>query len=171
MGCECRQMLWPVVVNTLEQYSDASVQKLVATTMEVGEEMSKLFDKGEMPRVRNNGLIAQIKGEDLLEMMLERRKMSLKDNSQIIVPFEATAMVAVAMMEKFGAYLVNIAAIPSGTTSLMIKFVREDTLAEFGGAAKFASAIDECIDHVASLITDKKAMMHLLGQVDIQSRL
>merc|ERR1719335_1991838 len=97
--------------------------------------------------------------------------MDLAKNSQIIVPFEATAMVAVSMMERHGAYLVNIAAIPSGTTSLMIKFVREDLLEQFGGAAKFSAAIDDCVNHVASIIDKPEKMMELLGQEDIKSRL
>lgn len=163
-GCECRQLLYPAIQQTLAQYDDSLVQRLVATTMEVGEELSKLFDTPTKVRVQNNGLIAQLKGEDMMEMMLERAGLPLEGNTKRIVPFEATCMVAVALMERHGIYSVNLAAIPSGTTSLMIKFVPKDTLREFGGASTFAAAIDDCISHVSTLITKPQEMLNLLGR-------
>jgi len=169
-GCECRQMLYPAIQQTLEQYDDSLVKKLVSTTMDVGSELSKLLDQPGKVRVQNNGLIAQLKGEDLMEVMLERAHLPLETNSHLIVPFEATAMLAVALMERHGVYSVNLAAIPSGTTSLMIKFVPEVTLNKFGGAGAFAAAVDDCITHVSTLLTDKEAMLNLLGRTN-ESRL
>jgi len=165
-GCECRQMLYPAVQKTLEQYDDSLVTKLVKTTMVVGEELSKLLDTPTKTCVLNNGLIAQLKGEDMMEVMLERAGLPLAENSKRIVPFEATAMVAVALMERHGIYSVNLAAIPSGTTSLMIKFVPELVLNKFGGAGSFAAAVDDCITHVSTLLTDPQAMLDLLGRSD-----
>jgi L-seryl-tRNA(Ser) seleniumtransferase len=169
-GCECRQMLYPAIQQTLEQYDESLVTKLVETTMEVGSELSKLLDTPSKTTVLNNGLIAQLKGEDLMELMLARAGLPLEGNSHRIVPFEATAMLAVALMERHGIYSVNLAAIPSGTTSLMIKFVPEKVLNKFGGAPTFAAAVDDCITHVSTLLTEPQKMLHLLGRSD-ESRL
>lgn len=169
-GCECRQMLYPAIQQTLEQYDDTLVRKLVETTMVVSEALSDVLDTPEKTTVLNNGLIAQMKGEDLMEIMLKRAGLPLAENSHRIVPFEATAMLAVALMERHGIYSVNLAAIPSGTTSLMIKFVPEKALNAFGGAPTFAAAVDDCITHVSTLLTEPQKMLDLLGRSD-QSRL
>jgi len=166
-GCECRQMLYPAIQRTLEHYDESLVQRLVETTMVVAEELGKRLDTPTKTNVKNNGLIAQLKGEDLMEIMLERAGLPADEtNLHRIVPFEATCMLAVALMERHGIYSVNLAAIPSGTTSLMIKFVPEAVLNRFGGAGTFAAAIDDCVTHVSSLLKDPQAMLDLLGRSD-----
>ena len=51
---------------------------------------------------------------------------------------------------------------PPGTADLLIKFVPPKTLARFGGAAKYATAIDDTLSRLGALLREPEAIRTLL---------
>lgn len=159
LGVEARPMLYPAVVHSLAQYDPQRVRDLVATTKEVAEAMKARFGN----RVTETPVTAQLKGEDILEMAMERA--GLKERPA--KPIEATAGFAMAMARDHGILTVHLAALPPGTSALLFKFIPPETLDRFGGADRFAEAVDKSIDTLAGVIGDPLAMNSLLyGNTD-----
>lgn len=154
MGVEARPMLYPAVVRSLQQYKPERVRELVATTKQVGAELKKLLGN----RVTETPVIIQLMGEDILEMAMERANLTAPP----VMPIEATAALAMLLLRDFGIITVHLAGIPPGTAALMIKFVPPHTLAQFGGAANLAGAINESIDQLAGIINNSPAMRELV---------
>lgn len=154
LGVEARPMLYPAVVHSLEQYDPERVRALVATTREVAEALKARLGN----RVAETPVTAQLKGEDILEMAMARAGL----DTPPIKPIEATAGLAMALVRDHGILTVHLAGIPPGTSALLIKFVPPETLARFGGAARFAEAIDDSIGALARAIGDPAAMQTLL---------
>lgn len=154
LGVEARPMLYPAVVHSLAQYDPQRVRDLVATTKEIAEEMKARFGN----RVSETPVTAQLKGEDILEMAMERAGMTERP----AMPIEATAGFAMAMARDHGILTVHLAGLPPGTSALLFKFIPPETLQRFGGAARFVDAIDQSIDTLADAISDPNAMRSLL---------
>jgi L-seryl-tRNA(Ser) seleniumtransferase len=154
LGVEARPMLYPAVVRSLEQYKPARVRELVATTKEVARELKTLL--GE--RVYETPVIAQLRGEDILELAMERAGVRVP----AIVPYEATAALAMLLLRDYGILTVHFAGLPPGTSALLIKFLPPETVARFGGARKLAQAIDSAIDSLALLIDKPPELSRLL---------
>ena len=152
-------MLYPAVVHSLAQYDPQRVRDLVATTKEVAEALKARFGN----RVSETPVTAQLKGEDILEMAMERAGLTERP----AMPIEATAGFAMAMARDHGILSVHLAGLPPGTSALLFKFIPPETLERFGGAKRFAEAVDHSIDTLASAIGSPGEMRSLLyGSAD-----
>jgi L-seryl-tRNA(Ser) seleniumtransferase len=154
LGVEARPMLYPAVVHSLSQYDPQRVRDLVTTTKEVGELLKSRFGN----RVTETPVTAQLKGEDILEMAMERAGIT----EHPIKPIEATAGLAMAMARDHGILSVHLAGLPPGTAALMFKFIPPETLARFGGSERFVDAVDQSIDTLAAAIGDPERLRSLL---------
>ena len=154
LALEARPMLYPFVVHTLEQYDPESVRELVRNTIEVAEELKKRLGN----RVTETPVTAQLLAEDILEMAMERANVTAAP----IVPYEATAALAMLLVRDFGIMTVHLAGLPPGSSPLLIKFVPPHTLERFGGAARFAEAIDSSITSLSAIVDNPEALRELL---------
>ena len=79
------------------------------------------------------------------------------------MPYEATAALAMLLLRDHGILTVHFAALPPGTSALLLKFVPPETLARFGGAERFAEAVDEALGELATLVADEEALRRLFA--------
>ena len=154
LGLEARPMLWPAVVESLERYRPERVRELVATTTELADALVARL--GDWP-VRTP-VAVKLEGEDVLGE-LERRG-ARPDG---LVPVEATAGLAMLLLRDHGILTVHFAALPPGTSALLLKFVPPETLGRFGGAERFAAAVDASLDELARVV-DAGGLPQLLGR-------
>lgn len=145
MGLEARQLLYPAVVQSLRAYRPERVRQLVATTKTVAEELRKRIGGN---RLFETPVTVQLLGEDILELAMERAELARPP----VVPYEATAGLAMLLLRDYGILTVHFAGVPPGTSALMIKFVPPETLARLGGPARLAQAIDESIGELARVL-------------------
>jgi L-seryl-tRNA(Ser) seleniumtransferase len=68
------------------------------------------------------------------------------------------------LLRDHGILTVHFAALPPGTSALLLKFVPPETLERFGGVEAFASAVDASIDELAGLLGSPDALRALLGR-------
>jgi len=151
---EARPMLYPAAVRSIENYRPERVRELVATTKRVGVALRDVLGT----RVHETPVTAQLRGEDILEMAMERGGVT----ERTIVPIEATAALAMLLLEDHGIITVHFAGLPPGTSSMLVKFVVPETLARFGGPAAFAKAVDGALGKLGGLIHDPAAIRRLL---------
>ena len=154
LGVEARPMLYPAIVRSLEQYDPARVRELVATTKDVIAALKKRLGN----RITETPVIARLDGEDILEIAMERAGLAERP----VVPVEASAGLAMLLLRDYGMLTVHFAGLPPGTSSMLIKFVSPETLARFGGADRFADAVDRSLDRLAEVIGDAAAFRNLL---------
>lgn len=153
-GLEARPMLYPAAVRSLEGYTPERVRLLVATTRRVGEALGAVFG----PRLHQTPVTAQLRADDILELAMERAGLRRAP----IVPIEATAALAMLLLEDYGVITVHFAGMPPGTSSLLVKFVVPETLERFGGAEALAKAVDSSLAKLASLLATPGAIRELL---------
>ena len=154
LGVEARPMLYPAVIQSLEQYDPQRVRDLVSTTKEVAEALKTRLGN----RVAETPVTAQLLGEDILEMAMERAGVL----EPAIVPYEATAALAMILLRDHGILTVHFAGVPPGTGALLIKFLPPETLDRFGGPSKFADAVDRALDSLSEVIADSAEIENLL---------
>jgi L-seryl-tRNA(Ser) seleniumtransferase len=153
-GLEARPMLYPAAVRSLEGYRPERVRELVETTRKVGDAMKGVFGA----RVHVTPVTAQLRADDLLALAMERAGLATPP----IVPIEATAALAMLLLEDYGVITVHFAGMPPGTSSLLVKFVPPETLERFGGAEALAKAVDSSVDRLAALLREPAALRALL---------
>jgi L-seryl-tRNA(Ser) seleniumtransferase len=146
LGLEARPMLWGAVVRSLEQYRPERVRELVAATAEVA---AALEARG-VP-VTRTPVAAKLLGRDILER--------IGGAATGLVPIEATAALAMLLLRDQGILTVHFAALPPGTDALLLKFVPPETLERFGGADRFAEAVDASLDELAALAPESVAQL------------
>jgi L-seryl-tRNA(Ser) seleniumtransferase len=154
LGVEARPMLYPAIARSLEQYDPARVRELVATTKEVIAALKKRLGN----RITETQVIARLDGEDILEMAMERADLTERP----VVPVEASAGLSMLLLRDYGMLTVHFAGLPPGTSSMLIKFVPPEILTRFGGAERFADAIDRSLDQLADVIGDPVTFRNLL---------
>ncbi len=147
-------MLYPAIVRSLEQYDPARVRELVATTKEVIAALKNRLGN----RITETPVIARLEGEDILEIAMERAGLTERP----VVPVEASAGLAMLLLKEYGMRTVHFAALPPGTSAFLIKFVPPETLTRFGGAERFADAIDRSLDRLAEVLGDPADFCNLL---------
>jgi L-seryl-tRNA(Ser) seleniumtransferase len=149
LGLEARPMLYPAVVRSLEQYRPERVRELVATTMTVADAL----EARGVPVTRTE-VAAKLEGAAVLARI---------GGGGVLVPVEATAALAMLLLRDHGIHTVHFAALPPGTDALLLKFVPPETLDRFGGAERFAAAVEESLDRLAAIVREPDGVRHLLG--------
>ena len=155
LGLEARPMLYPAVVHSLEQYRPEHVRELVATTERLAGALTQRL--GDW--VQRTPVAIRLSGEDVLAEA-ERRG----DARSSLAPIEATAALAMLLLRDHGILTVHFAAVPPGTSALLLKFISPETLERFGGAEAFAAAVDHSLDGLAELLRSPGELRALLGR-------
>lgn len=153
-GLEARPMLYPAVIRSLSQYREERVRDLAACTATLAVALRETLGDA----VQSTPVCVKLPAEELLAMAMERSGAS----TALIVPYEATAATAMLLLRDYGVISVHFAGLPPGTSALLFKFMRPETLDRFGGPQKLARAIDSCIDQLSELIGDPDALRALL---------
>ncbi|HKM71160.1 MAG TPA: hypothetical protein VKG22_05405 [Stellaceae bacterium] len=153
-GLEARQMLYSAVVRTLEQYDPARVRALIETTRQIARELRPFVGN----RLRETPATVQIPADDLLEIAMQRGGIE----EPPIVPYEAAAALAMLLLQNHGMLMVHFVGVPPGTADLLIKFVPPETLERFGGAARYARAIDDSLTRLGALLREPASIGGLL---------
>jgi L-seryl-tRNA(Ser) seleniumtransferase len=153
-GLEARPMLYPAAARSLAQYAPGRVRELVASTKQVAAALRAVLGA----RLHETPVTAQLLAEDILGLAMERAGL----REAPIVPYEATAALAMLLLEDHGIITVHFAGLPPGTSTLLFKFIPPETLARFGGPAAFAEAVDSSLTRLASLISKPEAIRALL---------
>jgi L-seryl-tRNA(Ser) seleniumtransferase len=153
-GMEARQMLYPAVVRTLEQYDPARVRALIATTKQIAGELRSLLGN----RLHETPTTVQIAADDILEIAMERGGV----REPPVVPYEACAALSMLLLRDHGMLMVHFVGVPPGTADLLIKFVPPETLQRFGGARKYAEAINGALTRLGELLQKPEAVRELL---------
>ena len=153
-GLEARQMLYPAVVRTLEQYDPARVRALIETTRQIARELRPFVGN----RLRETPTTVQIGADDILEIAMQRGGVE----EPPIVPYEAVAALAMLLLQNHGMLMVHFVGVPPGTADLLIKFVPPETLERFGGAARYAQAIDDSLTRLGALLREPASVAELL---------
>jgi L-seryl-tRNA(Ser) seleniumtransferase len=150
MGLECRPMLYPAVVRTLDAYSPERIRDLVACTKEVAAELKKVFGD----RLFETPVTAQLHADDVLAIAMERGKVTTAP----IVPYEATAALCMLMLQDYGMLTVHFVGMPPGGADLLIKFIPPETLKKLGGAAVFAKNMDSSMTKLGNMLRDPRQL-------------
>src|SRR5580704_17744381 len=153
-GMEARQMLYPAVVRTLEQYDPARVRALIATTKQIAGELRPLLGN----RLRETPTTVQIGADDILGIAMERGGV----NEATVVPYEASAALSMLLLRDHGMLMVHFVGVPPGTADLLIKFVPPETLERFGGARKYADAVNTSLTTLGELLREPESIRDLL---------
>jgi L-seryl-tRNA(Ser) seleniumtransferase len=153
-GMEARQMLYPAVVRTLEQYDPRRVKELIETTKRIGEELRPLLGN----RLRETPTTVQLPADDILEIAMDRGGVAAPP----IVPYEASAALSLLLLRDYDMLMVHFVGVPPGTADLLIKFVPPETLERFGGPKKYANAINASLTKLGELLREPDAIRELL---------
>ena len=156
LGLEARPMLYPAVVRSLEQYRPERVRELVDSTMALADALEARFQW-----VARTPVAVKLEGEAVLAEAAARAGIQVTDC--YLVPYEATAALAMLLLRDHGILTVHFAALPPGTSALLLKFLPPETLERFGGPERFAVAVDESLDALATLVADRESLAGLLG--------
>jgi L-seryl-tRNA(Ser) seleniumtransferase len=154
MGMEARPFLYPAAARSLAGSTPERVQELVETTRTVSVALQALF--GE--RLHETPVIAQLLADDILEMALQRAGLQTPP----IVPYEASAVLAMLLLRDYGIITVHFVGLPPGTSALMFKFIAPEVLKAFGGADAYAEAINTCLDKLAGMLAEPARIRNLL---------
>ncbi|MBC8339768.1 MAG: PLP-dependent transferase [Rhodospirillales bacterium] len=154
IGAEARPMIYPGIVHSLEQYDPARVRVLVDAAKQITGALKERLGN----RVSETPVIGKLDGEDILEIAMQRGGLS----EPPVVPIEALAGLAMLLLRDHGIMTVHFAGLPPGTSALLIKFIPPETLDRFGGADKFADAVDTSLDRLADIIGDEASLRELL---------
>ena len=151
---EARQMLYPAVVRTLEQYDPGRVRALIATTKQIAGALRPLLGN----RLRETPTTVQIGADDILEIAMERGGV----HEPPVVPYEASAALSMLLLRDHGMLMVHFVGVPPGTADLLIKFVPPETLERFGGARKYADAVNTSLTTLGELLREPESICDLL---------
>jgi L-seryl-tRNA(Ser) seleniumtransferase len=157
LGLEARPMLYPAVVRSLEQYRPERVRELVAETNRLGAALEERL--GTV--VTRTPVAVKLEAEQVLSEACGRAGMQVTDS--YLVPYEATAALAMLLLRDHGILTVHFAALPPGTSALLLKFIPPETLDRFGGSERFAAAVDSSLDVLAGLLGAPKELRALLA--------
>ena len=154
-GMEARQALYPAVVRTLEGYSPARVEALIASTKSIAAELRPLLGN----RLRETPTTVQIAADDILDIAMERGGLS---GVPPVVPYEASAALSMLLLRDHNMLMVHFVGLPPGTADLLIKFVPPETLARFGGPKKYADAVNASLTKVGELLHEPDELRRVL---------
>ncbi|HEX3416746.1 MAG TPA: hypothetical protein VHT21_10135 [Stellaceae bacterium] len=111
-------------------------------------------------RLRETPTTVQIGADDILEIAMERGGI----REPPVVPYEASAALSMLLLRYHDMLMVHFVGVPPGTADLLIKFVPPETLERFGGARKYAEAIDGSLTRLGELLGEPEDVRGLLGK-------
>ena len=79
-----------------------------------------------------------------------------------VVPYEASAALSMLLLRDHNMLMVHFVGLPPGTADLLIKFVPPETLERFGGAKKYAAAVNTSLTKVGQLLYEPQRLRNLL---------
>ena len=123
MGLEARPFLYPAAVRSLVGSTTERVQKLVETTQEVATALKEVL--GE--HVHQTPVIAQLLADDILSITLAGAGL----RTPPIVPYEASAALAMLLLRDYGILTVHFVGLPPGTAALMFRFIAPESAQTF----------------------------------------
>lgn len=157
LGLEARPMLYPAVVDSLRSYSPERVVERVRATSAVGDALrARLGD-----RVVVGEVSVQVQAESLLTELLDRAGAT----DAPLVPYEATAALAMRLLRDHGILSVHFAGLPPGTAALLLKFLDPHELDRYGGPEALSDTIDDEITELARGLDDVSTVAGLLFEV------
>ncbi len=154
MGMEARPFLYPAAVRSLVGSTAERVQELVETTRDVATAIHDVLGD----RLHETPVIAELRADDILEMAMQRAGL----RTPPVVPYEASAALAMLLVRDYGIITVHFVGLPPGTSALMIKFIAPEVLKRFGGAQAYAQAIDDCLNKLAGMLAEPAQIRRLL---------
>src|SRR5215471_15787789 len=154
MGLEARPFLYPAAVRSLVGSTAERVQELVETTRDVATALHDVLGD----RLHETPVIAELLADDILDMAMQRAGL----RTPPVVPYEASAALAMLLVRDYGIITVHFVGLPPGTSALMIKFIAPDVLKRFGGAQAYAQAIDDCLNKLADMLAEPAQIRRLL---------
>jgi len=154
MGMEARPFLYPAAVRSLVGSTAERVQELVETTRDVATAIQDVLGD----RLHETPVIAELRADDILEMAMQRAGL----RTPPVVPYEASAALAMLLLRDYGIITVHFVGLPPGTSALMIKFIAPEVLKRFGGAPAYAQAIDDCLNKLAGMLAEPAQIRRLL---------
>jgi len=83
-------------------------------------------------------------------------------NEATVVPYEASAALSMLLLRDHGMLMVHFVGVPPGTADLLIKFVPPETLERFGGAGRYAEAVNDSLTRLGELLGDRESIRELL---------
>ncbi|MFB4275239.1 MULTISPECIES: hypothetical protein [unclassified Nonomuraea] len=156
LGSECRPVLYPAVVRTLEAYRPERVRDLIASTRLVGEALRARLGAD---LVQETPFITRLPGEAVAAELARRGGPGTPDLAAI----DATALLAMVLLRDHGLLTVHFAGMPPGTSALLIKFLPAETVAAVGGPAAFAETVDGSLGRAAAVAAEgEEAVRRLL---------
>jgi L-seryl-tRNA(Ser) seleniumtransferase len=102
--------------------------------------------------------VVQIGADDILEIAMERGGI----REPPVVPYEASAALSMLLLRDHEMLMVHFVGVPPGTADLLIKFVPPETLERFGGARRYADAIDGSLTRLGDLLGKPEDVRGLL---------
>src|SRR5262245_46529680 len=154
MGLEARPFLYPASVRSLVGSTAERVHELVETTRDVATAIHDVLGD----RLHETPVIAELRADDILDMAMQRAGL----HTPPVVPYEASAALAMLLLRDYGIITVHFVGLPPGTSALMIKFIAPEVLKRFGGVQAYARAIDGCLDTLAGMLTEPAQIRRLL---------
>ena len=148
-GRSCTAAVRSLVGSTTER-----VQELVETTQEVATALKEVL--GE--HVHQTPVIAQLLADDILSITLARAGL----RTPPIVPYQASAALAMILLRDYGILTVHFVGLPPGTAALMFKFIAPEVLTRFGGAQAYARAVDASLNTLAEMLAEPGHLRRLL---------
>lgn len=161
MGMEARPLLYPAAYRSLAESTPERVQQLHATSRAVAGSLREILGD----RLHETPVISELLADDILEIAMERAGLT----SPPIVPFEASAVLALLLVRDYGVLSVHLVGVPPGTAALMFKFISPEVLERFGGPDAFARAVDDCLNKLAELVDDPSAVSEFLFGREVAS--
>jgi L-seryl-tRNA(Ser) seleniumtransferase len=154
LGLEARPVLLAAAVSSLRSYRPERVRELVRATKALGEALRRRLGSS----VRETPVSVQISAEELLRLAMKRAGVG----ETSLVPYEATAVVSMLLLQRHGILTVHFAGVPPGTPDLLFKFVSPEELERAGGPDALARAVDEAIDGLAAVVKEPQEASALL---------
>ena len=130
------------------------MRELIATTKQIAAELRPLLGN----RLRETPTTVQIAADDILEVAMERGGV----DEPTIVPYEASAALSMLLLRDYDMLMVHFVGVPPGTADLLIKFVPPETLQRFGGAKKYADAVNATLGKIGTLLRDPEKIREML---------
>ena len=154
-GMEARQMLYPAGwCGRWNNTTRRGWRALIATTKQIAGELRPLLGN----RLRETPATVQIPADDILEIAMERGGV----HEPSVVLYEASAALSMLLLRDYGMLIVHLVAVPPGTADLLIKFVPPETLERFGGARKYADAVNASLTRLGELLCEPESVRDLL---------